>query len=182
MITTIFRLIAHVLLTLTWTSVSKMWPYICIKGASLIFHWTDVWTWLRQKINYQYASQTFADYNITSDGWIQWRGNQYYINTNSMYMEDARHFCQQRHGDLASINSKEENVFIWKQVGIFTLTFNYGRYWKTFYQIKKEGLRAQSVYFSVCVCVHRFPDTMGPIIWVCLSILMGHFGKCQWLE
>lgn len=36
-----------------------------------------------------------------------------------MPMEDARHFCQQRHGDLVSITSKEENVFIWKQVNIY---------------------------------------------------------------
>ena len=35
-----------------------------------------------------------------------------------MYMDDARQFCQQRHGDLVSISTKEENVFLWKQVGI----------------------------------------------------------------
>lgn len=35
-----------------------------------------------------------------------------------MSMEDARHFCQQRHGDLVSINSKDENTFLWKQVGV----------------------------------------------------------------
>lgn len=34
-------------------------------------------------------------------------------------MEDARHFCKQKHGDLVSITSKEENVFLWKQVIIF---------------------------------------------------------------
>lgn len=48
-----------------------------------------------------------------------WRGNQYYINRMSMPMEDARHFCQQRHGDLVSITSKDENTFIWKQVSVF---------------------------------------------------------------
>ncbi|XP_068604963.1 macrophage mannose receptor 1b [Brachionichthys hirsutus] len=57
-----------------------------------------------------------ADYNVTSDGWLEWRGNQYFINTNHLYMEDARHFCQQRHGDLVSINSKDENTFLWKQI------------------------------------------------------------------
>ncbi len=33
-----------------------------------------------------------------------------------MAMEEARHFCQQRHGDLATINSEAESVFLWKQV------------------------------------------------------------------
>jgi len=56
---------------------------------------------------------------MTDDGWIEWRGKQYFINRMSKSMEEARHFCQQRHGDLASINSKDENTFIWKQVGVF---------------------------------------------------------------
>lgn len=33
-----------------------------------------------------------------------------------MAMEDARHFCQQRHGDLVTINSEAESIFLWKQV------------------------------------------------------------------
>ncbi|KAM9349891.1 macrophage mannose receptor 1-like [Symphorus nematophorus] len=64
------------------------------------------------------------DYNKTSDGWIEWKGNQYYINTRSMAMEDARHFCQKRHGDLVTINSESESVFLWKQVSRL-----YGSYW-----------------------------------------------------
>lgn len=62
-----------------------------------------------------------TEFNVTSDGWMEWRGNQYYLNRISMYMEEARYFCQQRHGDLASINSKEENTFLWKQVHIYKL-------------------------------------------------------------
>ncbi|KAM8849999.1 macrophage mannose receptor 1-like isoform 1-T1 [Spinachia spinachia] len=61
-------------------------------------------------------NNTAAEYNTTSDGWLVWRGSQYFINTNPMPMEDARHFCQRRHGDLVSINSKEENSFLWKQI------------------------------------------------------------------
>nr|XP_046265197.1 macrophage mannose receptor 1-like [Scatophagus argus] len=61
-------------------------------------------------------NDTAVELNTTSDGWIEWRGKQYFINRNSMYMDDARHFCQQRHGDLVSITSKEENVFLWKQI------------------------------------------------------------------
>uniref|UniRef100_A0A669C0I4 Mannose receptor, C type 1b n=1 Tax=Oreochromis niloticus TaxID=8128 RepID=A0A669C0I4_ORENI len=55
------------------------------------------------------------EYNTTSDGWLEWNGAQYYINKNLMAMEDARTFCRQRHGDLVSINSEAERIFLWKQ-------------------------------------------------------------------
>ncbi|XP_067462381.1 macrophage mannose receptor 1-like [Thunnus thynnus] len=55
-------------------------------------------------------------YNSTSDGWLEWEGNQYYFNSRTMAMEEARYFCQQRHGDLVSINSEAEAVFLWKQI------------------------------------------------------------------
>uniref|UniRef100_A0A671U1P3 Mannose receptor, C type 1b n=1 Tax=Sparus aurata TaxID=8175 RepID=A0A671U1P3_SPAAU len=60
----------------------------------------------------------------TSDGWLVWGGNHYFIVRNSMYMDDARQFCQQRHGDLVSISTKEENVFLWKQI-----SRSYGSYY-----------------------------------------------------
>uniref|UniRef100_A0A671TZD6 Mannose receptor, C type 1b n=1 Tax=Sparus aurata TaxID=8175 RepID=A0A671TZD6_SPAAU len=50
--------------------------------------------------------------------------NHYFIVRNSMYMDDARQFCQQRHGDLVSISTKEENVFLWKQI-----SRSYGSYY-----------------------------------------------------
>ncbi|XP_042352885.1 macrophage mannose receptor 1-like isoform X2 [Plectropomus leopardus] len=56
------------------------------------------------------------DYNTTSDGWLEWKGSQYYFNNEEMAMEDARRFCQQRHGDLVTINSEAESVFLWKRV------------------------------------------------------------------
>uniref|UniRef100_A0A667XPX9 Mannose receptor, C type 1b n=1 Tax=Myripristis murdjan TaxID=586833 RepID=A0A667XPX9_9TELE len=61
-------------------------------------------------------NDTAPEYNMTADGWMVWRGNQYYINRRSMAMEDARHFCKERHGDLVVINSEAENVFLWKQI------------------------------------------------------------------
>lgn len=79
-----------------------------------------------------------AEFNVTSDGWMEWRGNQYYLNRNSMYMDEARHFCQQRHGDLASINSKEENTFLWKQVHI--------------YKLKLVPTVLENLYMHACVC------------------------------
>uniref|UniRef100_A0AAX7UUH1 Mannose receptor, C type 1b n=1 Tax=Astatotilapia calliptera TaxID=8154 RepID=A0AAX7UUH1_ASTCA len=60
-----------------------------------------------KKVNYVY--------NTTSDGWLEWNGAQYYINEKAMAMEDARTFCRQRHGDLVSINSEAERIFLWKQ-------------------------------------------------------------------
>ncbi|KAM3604133.1 uncharacterized protein V6R79_006931 [Siganus canaliculatus] len=69
-------------------------------------------------------NNTAVAYNTTPDGWIEWRGKHYYISTNSMYMEEARRYCQQRHGDLVSIISKEENTFLWKQV-----SRSYGSYY-----------------------------------------------------
>ncbi|XP_070774848.1 macrophage mannose receptor 1-like [Enoplosus armatus] len=64
------------------------------------------------------------DYNRTSDGWLEWNGNQYYFNSLSMAMAEARHYCQQRHSDLVTINSEAESVFLWKQ-----LSRKYGSYW-----------------------------------------------------
>ncbi|KAM6919049.1 macrophage mannose receptor 1-like [Xenentodon cancila] len=56
------------------------------------------------------------DYNKTSDGWLEWKGNQYYINERRMAMEEARFFCTQRHADLVTIRSEDESVFLWKQI------------------------------------------------------------------
>lgn len=74
-----------------------------------------------KRINCQYVSKTFAEQETTADGWLVWRGNHYYINRNPMSMEDARTYCKQRHGDLVSFSSKAENVFLWKQVGVWAL-------------------------------------------------------------
>ncbi|XP_076828848.1 macrophage mannose receptor 1-like isoform X2 [Brachyhypopomus gauderio] len=55
-------------------------------------------------------------YNTTSDGWIIFKGNQYYIDRGfSMPMAKARSFCKQRHSDLVVINDEEERVFVWHQ-------------------------------------------------------------------
>ncbi|XP_027145353.1 macrophage mannose receptor 1 isoform X2 [Larimichthys crocea] len=64
------------------------------------------------------------DYNTTSDGWLEWNGNQYYFNRRSMAMEEARHYCQQKHSDLVSITTEAEAVFVWKQI-----TKSYGSFW-----------------------------------------------------
>lgn len=59
---------------------------------------------------------SIAQINITDDGWIQFNGSQYYINTNHLDMESARAFCKNNHSDLIVITSQTERKFIYKQV------------------------------------------------------------------
>ncbi|CAL1580355.1 unnamed protein product [Knipowitschia caucasica] len=59
---------------------------------------------------------TAPEFNTTADGWMEWKGNQYYINKAPLAMEEARSFCQQKHGDLVTITSRAENMFLWKQI------------------------------------------------------------------
>ncbi|XP_014899448.1 macrophage mannose receptor 1-like isoform X1 [Poecilia latipinna] len=61
-------------------------------------------------------NNTAAEFNTTSDGWLIWKGRQYYLNRMAKSMEEARDFCKRRHGDLVVINNKEENIFLWKQI------------------------------------------------------------------
>lgn len=58
----------------------------------------------------------FTDWNETSDGWLEWNGNQYYFSRGSVAIEQARRSCQNMHGDLVTINSEAESVFLWKRV------------------------------------------------------------------
>ncbi|KAM9845227.1 macrophage mannose receptor 1b [Aulostomus maculatus] len=68
-------------------------------------------------------NDTSTDFT-TINGWILWKGNQYYINKMTMAAEDARHFCTQRHGNLVTISSEAENIFLWKQI-----SRSYGSYY-----------------------------------------------------
>ncbi|XP_015253776.1 PREDICTED: macrophage mannose receptor 1-like [Cyprinodon variegatus] len=56
------------------------------------------------------------DYNRTSDGWLEWNGNQYFFETKTMANEDARQSCKEKHGDLVTIDSEAERIFLWKQI------------------------------------------------------------------
>ncbi|RVE62047.1 hypothetical protein OJAV_G00176910 [Oryzias javanicus] len=83
-------------------------------------------------------NNTATAYNVTADGWIQWRGKEYFIDIMPRSMEEARHFCQQHHGDLASIGTLEENTFLWKLIsrsyGAFYIGLSVdldGSYWWT---------------------------------------------------
>lgn len=57
-----------------------------------------------------------VEYNMTSDGWIQYNESQYFINEDLLPMEEARAFCKRNHGDLVVITGQTERKFLWKQV------------------------------------------------------------------
>ncbi|KAL2085100.1 hypothetical protein ACEWY4_018420 [Coilia grayii] len=58
---------------------------------------------------------TAAEYNLTSDGWIEVNTSQYFINQEKLSMEDAQAFCRRNHGNLATITGHSERRFLWKQ-------------------------------------------------------------------
>ncbi|ETE59076.1 Macrophage mannose receptor 1, partial [Ophiophagus hannah] len=49
-------------------------------------------------------------YTRIEDGWIQFENNEYYFSNTTMPAEKARKFCKQHHGDLTTIESKQENA------------------------------------------------------------------------
>uniref|UniRef100_A0A8C5GCV9 Macrophage mannose receptor 1-like n=1 Tax=Gouania willdenowi TaxID=441366 RepID=A0A8C5GCV9_GOUWI len=108
-----------------------------------IYNWDDSGSWndAHCETYNDWLCQIRADFNTTADGWLEWRGNQYYINRYSKSMEEARHFCQQKHGDLATINSKEENTFLWKQ-----------------YRTDTHSHHLSLSKLIHCVCVSRWMD------------------------
>lgn len=98
----------------------------------------------------------FSDYNETSEGWLEWKGNQYFINKVNLAMEDARYFCQQRHGDLATINSEAENMFLWQQViRLFELLTNCCQeFWFISCQFQCTKCLAYVYLYIYCRCMN----------------------------
>ncbi|XP_030630453.1 macrophage mannose receptor 1-like [Chanos chanos] len=67
------------------------------------------------------------EYNVTEDGWIEFKGNQYYFRDHPyVAMEDARAFCNQRRADLVVINDEEERIFLWQQLRNYRSDFYIG--------------------------------------------------------
>uniref|UniRef100_H3APD1 Macrophage mannose receptor 1 n=1 Tax=Latimeria chalumnae TaxID=7897 RepID=H3APD1_LATCH len=56
------------------------------------------------------------EYELTDDGWIIFGGSQYYLNTQSATMDEARAFCKKHLGDLVVIQSETERLFLWKRI------------------------------------------------------------------
>lgn len=75
------------------------------------------------------AFDMISDYNITSDVWLEWKGKQYFFGNDPLAMDDARHFCKQRHGDLVSIDSEDEDIFLWGQVSSHTCATHHNQSW-----------------------------------------------------
>ncbi|KAM3929237.1 macrophage mannose receptor 1-like [Leptodactylus fuscus] len=55
-------------------------------------------------------------YEVTSDGWLIYNGNQYYVSEDEEPMEDALEFCKQNFSHLVTINSESERRFLWKYI------------------------------------------------------------------
>ncbi|XP_056155303.1 macrophage mannose receptor 1 [Lampris incognitus] len=55
-------------------------------------------------------------YNTTEDGWIIYNDTQYFINTDTLPMEEARAFCRKNFGDLVVITGESERKFLWKKI------------------------------------------------------------------
>ncbi|XP_061442124.1 macrophage mannose receptor 1-like [Rhineura floridana] len=48
------------------------------------------------------------------DGWIAYKGNEYYLSSETLSAERARAFCKKHSGDLIVIESESERLFWWK--------------------------------------------------------------------
>ncbi|XP_041924202.1 macrophage mannose receptor 1 [Alosa sapidissima] len=57
-----------------------------------------------------------AEYNMTSDGWLDKNGSQYYINQEKLSMEEAQAYCKSNHGNLAIITGHTERRFLMRQI------------------------------------------------------------------
>ncbi|CAM4532936.1 unnamed protein product [Leuciscus chuanchicus] len=62
------------------------------------------------------TSASQVEYNVTSDGWIQYNESHYFINEDLLPMEEARSFCKRNHADLVVITGQTERKFLWKQI------------------------------------------------------------------
>ncbi|NXA13712.1 MRC1 protein, partial [Sapayoa aenigma] len=57
-----------------------------------------------------------ATYEVTENGWIIKGDKQYFFSPEKTYMEKARTFCKNSHGDLATIRNNSERKFLWKYI------------------------------------------------------------------
>lgn len=62
------------------------------------------------------TKSSVPEYELTSDGWIANKDNQYFISTEIVAMDKAREFCKKNFGDLVVINDDTERKFLWRYI------------------------------------------------------------------
>ncbi|XP_063158089.1 macrophage mannose receptor 1-like [Candoia aspera] len=66
------------------------------------------------RVNPEPTNNFDYSYKTVEDGWIAFESNEYYFSNTTLPAEKARKFCKQHGGDLTTIESKHEKVFLWK--------------------------------------------------------------------
>ncbi|XP_070582570.1 macrophage mannose receptor 1-like [Erythrolamprus reginae] len=94
----------------------ELWGRFALWEAALC---TQVIHWICQitrgsPLNPEPSSTLDYMYKTVEDGWIEIENNEYYFSNITMPAEKARRFCKQHHGDLTTIESKKENMFLLK--------------------------------------------------------------------
>ncbi|KAM3823574.1 macrophage mannose receptor 1-like [Vipera latastei] len=72
--------------------------------------------YFRSPLNPEPSNNFEYSYKRVEDGWIAYERNEYYFSNKTMPAEKARKFCKQHGGDLTTIESKQEKIFLWKYV------------------------------------------------------------------
>ncbi|ETE61035.1 Macrophage mannose receptor 1, partial [Ophiophagus hannah] len=78
---------------------NEAWVGLRISDSSTGYTWTD-----GSPVNYIYKK--------IEDGWIEFENNEYYFSNTTMPAEKARRFCKQHHGDLTTIESQKEKMWM----------------------------------------------------------------------
>lgn len=88
-----------------------------------------------------------AAYEVTEDGWIVKGDKQYFFSPEKTSMEEARTFCRNNHGNLATIENNSERKFLWKYVRgdfvvLYTTLLIYPLYESSACEVQKNVLVA----------------------------------------
>nr|XP_034985744.1 macrophage mannose receptor 1-like [Zootoca vivipara] len=77
-------------------------------------------------------------FRIIENGWIEYKGTEYYFSNEYTPAERAREFCKKHGGDLTVIESKSEWRFLWRYIKYYGSDFNfynYNYYYNDYYYI-----------------------------------------------
>ncbi|XP_034257828.1 macrophage mannose receptor 1-like isoform X2 [Pantherophis guttatus] len=101
-----------------------LWRYIGAWRAAVCYQFFDWFCQITRgsPLNPEPSNKFDYTYKNIEDGWIEFENNEYYFSNTTMPAEKARKFCKQHHGDLTTIESQKEKMFLWKYA------INYGIY------------------------------------------------------